>query len=93
VVTDSDIDALLLELDAQARALYPFTGIGVYDAVQREKLREVVRRWPENLRTDTPAHPCYVANCARPGILRGRGGVYCDTHWAERKVAFAAYPK
>jgi hypothetical protein len=44
-MTDADIDALLLALDAQARTLYPFTGIGVHDAVQRERLREIVRKW------------------------------------------------
>jgi hypothetical protein len=45
MVSESDIDVLLLELDAQARTLYPFTGIGVHDAVQRERLREIVRNW------------------------------------------------
>ena len=45
MVSESDIDALLLELDAQARTLYPFAGIGVYDAVQLERLREIVRKW------------------------------------------------
>jgi hypothetical protein len=30
------------------------------------------------------AHPCYVANCAAPGIIRSSGGVYCDDHWAQR---------
>ena len=45
MVSEADIDALLLALDAQARTMYPFTGIGVHDAVQREKLREIVRKW------------------------------------------------
>ena len=44
-MTDADIDALLLSIDAQARTLYPFAGIGVYDALQLERLREIVRKW------------------------------------------------
>ena len=44
-MTEADIDALLVDLDAQARTLYPFSGIGVYDSAQLERLREIVRKW------------------------------------------------
>jgi hypothetical protein len=41
---------------------------------------------PDGCREEkTSVHPCYVANCSRPGFIRGRGGVYCDMHWEERR--------
>ena len=46
-MTDADIDALLLSIDAQARTRYPFVGIGIHDELQLELLREIVRRWME----------------------------------------------
>ena len=46
-MTDPDIDALLMSIDAQARTRYPFAGIGMHDELQRELLREIVRRWME----------------------------------------------
>ena len=47
-MTDADIDALLLSIDAQARTRYPFAGIGIHDELQLELLREIVRRWAKS---------------------------------------------